>query len=186
MPVEILVALLTVVVAPLGRWGWTEWQKRRARGSYIARTAIYAELAGLRERTGAIRAFVMASENGGGVPTPEKRIVTSVLYESCRPEVYNVSDTWQKQPATEFVSSIVGTVLREGQMLARVSECPAGDFRTACDALGLTTVYFRHIALTPTKVLYLSLTWDDDTWLDAHDYDAARIAVSRLQNLLLG
>lgn len=185
--VEIIVALIGlagVLGVPLGRWWWKRRQDNEVRQAYEDRVAVGAELARLREVTGAIRTFVLKSENGGGIPTPGRVVSTSVLYESCRPGAVPVASSWVNVRNDHFMDHIINDLLKEGVVHVNTAEAPLGDFRTAAEALGTQQIYMRHVSLQPDKVLFMSVTWDEPHPITPRDLNEIRVSAGRLALLL--
>lgn len=133
----------------------------------------------LRE-TAAHRVIVLYTEDGGGIPGPDRVIYSSARYEASDGALPPVMDDWQKRRVDAAYAGMLAEVLQKGAIVLRPSEMEEGVLRATYRTQGVVRSDVQHITTLPKQVYYLSVNFMGDTAGTA-SRDGLAIAAARDQ-----
>ncbi len=122
----------------------------------------YGVLNDLLIRLGASRVLVLRLENGGGIPSPDKRLFSSVLHEIYTIDLAPVREAWQKRQVDAGYVEMMAKVYRSGGLATEVSGLPKGSvLRDRYEMDGIKNSEVRALGITKDAgaFLYLTVNW---------------------------
>lgn len=187
---EILATLLAIVLVVVKGMDWYIKRKAKQRDIYKAllpkMEEIYSVLNSLLIASGAHRALILSTENGGGVPQVGKPLYSSILYEVKSSYSFpDLKDTWQKQLVDESYVSLLLEVHTRHVASLTTGEMSEGILKDLYISEGIQTSLVFAITVANDRFYYLSLTYKEDTELTPRIRNAVRVATAKL-TLVLG
>lgn len=133
----------------------------------IDAASIYDELNTLASRTGCMRALILASSNGGGVPDAGSPLTVSILYEVVRGEgLMPIRADWQMIPIDEAYVSMLREMITHGSYHGEIEKLKPGILKDLYDTEGVKSFYIVPILRTQLKYYFLSIRWTDEKGVD--------------------
>lgn len=123
---------------------------------------IYSVLNTIKRETFAKRILVFIAQNGGGVPTVDSELASSIKYETYDYPFHTVKDQWQEQRLDENHLMILRRMYIKGSTLVNTRNLPEGDLK---DILSTNEVHHSKLFLitgTENKLYYLSLQYNKE------------------------
>jgi len=178
--------VITAILVPFIKWGYKKYEIKRTEKGIVARSIIYLILLELLDDLEANRVFIVVAQNNGGVPTADKPVNTSFLYERVKFREYSMIEQWQNERADHVLSRILSEMIQNTSLTIDVKDIEDSTLKDSCVSANLKRVNFYNIAMTSKKMFYLFSTWDDKEGpLTAAKKDSLRIAANKLHSLLI-
>jgi hypothetical protein len=129
----------------------------------IDAATIYDELNTLASRTGCMRALILASSNGGGIPDAGSPLTVSILYEVVRGEgLMPIRGDWQMIPLDEAYVSMLRELINAGTYHGDLDKLKPGMLKDLYDSEGVKSFYIVPILRTQLKYYFLSIRWNEE------------------------
>ena len=133
---------------------------------------------------GAVRVLLLRTENGGGIPGPERQVYSSAIHEVHAKGTEPVRERWQRIPVDESYAALIGQVVREGKVNLVTDEMPAGSLRDLYEAHGIARAYVRAISADEGGFTYLSINCSTPGEKSATERERMRGGVAQLRRIL--
>ena len=144
----------------------------------------YTILNTLQRETHASRVVILATTNGGGVPTLGKNLYSSVLYEVCDLPLRPVKRRWQKQVLDAHYTEALMRMNGSGYHELITEEMPEGTLlHDLYEGEGVELGRIYRIYEGRTRFIYLSMNFTDTSELSPRERSMIRSAVSHLREL---
>lgn len=126
---------------------------------------VYDELHELMTMSGAVRAVILRTTNGGGVPRLGAPLYSSILYEAYRKPSRSIRKDWQNQQIDEQYSKMLTDICSGGTVEIIAENMSDGDLRTLYKSQGILGAFVGLISMEEKRLIYLSLEFaeKDDT-----------------------
>lgn len=152
---------------------------------------VYDALHGLTNATGACRAVVLKTENGGGIPRIGRPLYSSILYEVFVPPAKLLRKGWQQQQIDEGYTSMLLDVLAKGTVIVETRRMPKSQLRTMYEANQVWRSVICLLVVEERRLICLSLNFihpDGPEEAEVEDFssdqvEAIRFGVSRIRTL---
>lgn len=170
---------------------WINSRKRKNRDNFRKLFddihKVYSLLNTVKRETYAKRVVLIGARNGGGVPTVDSDLTSSIMYEVYDYPFKSIKDQWQDQLIEKEHLSILREMYLNGEIEIKVDELDEGNFQDALKSND--AVYVKKFLVTGTEevLYYLSLHYDKDynEYPDkAKNRNAVRSTLSKMERLL--
>jgi hypothetical protein len=130
------------------------------------------------------RAMLLRSENGGGIPSPNRPVYSSILHEVHSPDLEAMRESWQRVKVDAQYAELLHKLATAGHHHIVTSELEDGALRTMYEAQGIVCALVYAIAADESGFNYLSVVCTADHSDTPHNKEAARAAASKLRGIL--
>lgn len=146
---------------------------------------VYAILNRLLDSVGAVRAAIIRSKNGGGIPRPDKPVYISRLHQVYTPKHGDDYRSWDGLLADETSSKVLLELVKEGQAHVRLADLPpASDISLHMQAVGSKQRLYRILHLSGTEGIFLEVGLDTEDELTPGQEYEVRLAARELRRIL--
>lgn len=138
-------------------------KENQSASAVIDAAKIYDELNTLASRTGCMRALILASSNGGGIPDAGSPLTVSILYEVVRGEgLMPIRADWQKIPTDEAYVSMLREIIMNGSYSGDVKDLRPGMLKDLYESEGVKSFHIAPILKTQMNYYFLSIRWQEE------------------------
>lgn len=138
-------------------------KENQAVTAVIDAATIYDELNTLASRTGCMRALILASSNGGGIPDAGSPLTVSILYEVVRGEgLIPIRSDWQMIPLDEAYVGMLRELINTGVYEGDLDRLSPGMLKDLYETEGVKSFYIIPVLRTQYKFYFLSIRWDEE------------------------
>lgn len=178
------VAITTMVTSLLTWWVKRAFDKKakNAIPNYLdSASEIYGILREVCHTCDAARAFVIKTENGGGVPKAHHSLYSTILYEYINGEGDAMKGAWQRQLLDEGYNKLLQGIVQQDVVSTTVEELGSGILTDAYLANGIQAGVFAQVSNPPKHFVYLAVVFSNQ---GTHSGPGARDAVRATVNKL--
>jgi hypothetical protein len=170
-----------------------KWGMRMLEGRWLghhlavaeAVSSIHDELERCRNRTGASRVVLLKSEDGGGVPSADRAVRTTAMYDSVEDPLPAMARGWVAVPADGSYAQVLAQLVRSGQVPVLTADLPEGSpLRDKYEAEGVARALFQLVGASRKAVFYLVGDYTAEAAVGAADRDNLRAAAGRVHQHL--
>ena len=132
----------------------------------------------------AIRALLIRSQNGGGVPGPTSPATVTVLYDACAKGTRSIVGAWNETRADHQYCDVLRRLAQNGRVHLVTEDMDAGDLKDLYERDGIKQSYVFRLGATETQMVYLSINFGFAEKLEPAARDAMRQAKDALYHLI--
>lgn len=145
---------------------------------------VYTTIDELRKELGCDRILILRAHNGGGLPSPDNNLYSSIIYESSSKEVGNVKDTWQRQRIDKTYANLLLEVYKNGKAVIVTEDHPESILKNVYTAQKVATGFVFKISTKHNRFMYLSIHFANQVdSLSPEEQDHIRIALNTLTDI---
>lgn len=186
---QLIISILGVGVAVIELYKFIKQREAKKRDTFKEllpkMEQIYETLNEILHATGAERALVLSTQNGGGIPQVGKPLYSSVLYEvRANTSISPVKNTWQKQLVDRQYTMMLLDVHRHGKLFIDTDLMEEGLLKDVYTSQQIHSAFIFSIGVSKDRFYYLSLSYSKDKQETAELRNAARVAVSKLHKAI--
>jgi hypothetical protein len=137
----------------------------------------------LRREVGCERVLLLKAHNGGGIPTPDTNVYSSVIYESTSVKNENLKRSWQNQLIDKDYANLLLDIYKNNRVKLITTSIEDSILKSVYEAHDIQAAYVYNISTKFKRFIYLALHFTNDhsdSELTARQEDAIRIAKTQL------
>jgi len=139
----------------------------------------------LMEVGGAGRAMLLRSENGGGIPSANRPVYSSVLHEVHGTSLEPIRERWQRMKVDEQYARLLHELATKGYVQLDTASMEPGSLRTSYEAAGVACAMVCAVVADDTGFNYLSVVCTESKPDQiAVNTEAVRGCANRLRTIL--
>lgn len=145
---------------------------------------VYDTIDELRKELGCDRILILRAHNGGGLPSPDNNLYSSIVYESSSKEVGNVKDTWQRQRIDKPYANLLLDVYKDGKAKVVTEHYPESILKNVYTSQNISVGFVYKISTKHNRFMYMSIHFTTRIdILTPQEQDYIRIALNTLTDI---
>jgi hypothetical protein len=147
---------------------------------------IYKVLHYIKNHSEAKRVVIIKNQNGGGIPTVDSVITSTLLYEVYDHPLRSLKKIWRNQKVDEVYMKMARRIYTNGSAMVDIPNLQDSILKDLYAREGVTYVEQYKICIKNNSFIYMSVHYDRKPTIDSSHRDIMRIAVNSLKEIFLG